>query len=156
MLSDDAFRERLEQTAARLDAWAERMRPHAHCTITRGSGYWNLCAKPFLPRACPFDLILKSDQTFSLKLDSEICENKPIDRFELFPQLVSAIEEGRVEKIETFNALTDSLVAVEMQAELAPGFDWIGCRRVVSFTPTSLSAAEQRRTYPYLAYAREV
>jgi hypothetical protein len=150
MLPDDVFRERLEQTLVQIEERVSRMRASAAVDVAATPRYWRLAVQPFFRAACPFELIVKSDQKFSLKLGGEAFEDRQIDRFELFPHLVRAIEEGQVEKISKYNALTEALVGIEIRVRLEPGWDWLGERRIAPAT-----SAEEWRTHRYLAYRRQ-
>lgn len=149
MLPDDVFRDRLEQTLVEVEKSVTNLRDCAAVEITASPRYWSVVVFPFLAAACPFELMIKADQTFSVKLAGEAFENRPVERFELFPHLVRAIEAGRVDKISKFDAMTDALLAIEMHVELAPGWDWFGERRIRPPSP-----AEEWRTHRYLAYRR--
>jgi hypothetical protein len=154
MLPDDVFRERLEKTLIELETWAGETRGSADITITASDRYWRMVVRPFFPGACPFELLIKANQTFDLVLDHETYEDKPIQRFDLFLILAKAIAEGRVERIETRNALTGILTNVAMRVELAPGWDWIGSRTVLKRFIRPLEADEEQSTYRFLPYNR--
>jgi hypothetical protein len=149
MLPDDVFRDRLEQTLVDIEAWAEKARGCAAIDIAASPKYWRMVVLPFISLACPFELLIRSDQKFGLRLANETYEDRPIERFDLFPHLVRAIEAGRAEKIEKFDAMTDALVGIAMRVGLAPGWDWIGERRL---TPPVES--EEWRTCRFLPYRR--
>jgi hypothetical protein len=149
MLPDDVFRDRLEQTLAEIEKSIASMRECATIEVKASTRYWSMAALPFQTGACPFELMVKSDQKFSLKLADEAFENRPVERFELFPQLVRAIEAGRVERISKFDAMTDALVGIEMRVELEPGWDWLAERRLASVT-----TAEEWQAHRYLPYRR--
>jgi hypothetical protein len=154
MLPNDVFRERLEQTLVELEAWAKGKRDCADIEIAASERYWKMAVVPHFPRACAFELLIDADQTFGLMLQEEIYEKRSIQRFDLFPTLVTAIAAGRVERIETRNSLTDLLLAVEMRVELADGWDWIGRRYLPVRSLSALKADEERRTYRFLPYRR--
>lgn len=149
MLPNDVFRDRLERTLVDLEAWAKATADCAEIGIAASERYWRMVVVPNADLACPFELMIKSDQKFGLKLAAETYEDRPVERFDLFPALVRAIEAGRVDEIEIFNAMTDALVGVAMRVELAPGWDWIGDRRIAPPTP-----AEEWRTRRFLPYRR--
>jgi len=149
MLPDDVFRDRLEQTLVEVEKSIANMRNCAAVDVSASPRYWSVVVLPFLAAACPFELIIKADQKFSLKLAGEAFENRPVESFELFPHLVRAVEAGHVEKISKFDAMTETLVAIEMRVELERGWDWLGERRIRPTTP-----AEEWRTHRYLAYRR--
>jgi hypothetical protein len=149
MLSTDVFRERLERTLIDIEQWAAAVGDCADVGIAASEHYWRMVVVPNVDLACPFELIIKSDQKFGLKLAAETYEGRPIERFELFPALVRAVEAGRVDRIEKYNAMTDALAGIAMRVELAPGWDWIGDRRIAPAT-----AAEEWRTHRFLPYRR--
>jgi len=154
MLPDDVFREKLEKALVELEAWAEDTRDSAEIAIAASGSYWRMAVVPVLPLACPFELLIKADQTFDISLDGEVHENKPIERLDLFLSMARAIADGRAERITTRNALTGVLLEITMRLELADGLDWIGTRQVPHRTQQQLEAAEVRRSHRYLAYRR--
>jgi len=154
MLSDDVFRDNLERTLIKLEKWADTLTDCAAIDIAAGRHYWRLSVAPFTPGACPFELLIKSDQTFSLRLDRETYEDNPVDTFEFFSQLVNAIRAGRVERIETLDSATRSLVAIETRVELSPGGEWIGHRQIAPRAQRSSDVREERRTMRFLPFRR--
>jgi len=154
MLSDDVYRDRLEKTLIELETWANSMRGSADIAIAGSDRYWRMAVSPFLPSACPFELLIKSSQTFDLALNREVYENRPVERFDLFPKLVTAVADGRVERVETRNALTGILIDVATRIELAPGWEWIGSRKVLKHFIRPLEANEERQTHRFLSYDR--
>lgn len=149
MLPNDVFRDRLERTLVDLESWAAAMADCAGIGIAASERYWRMVVVPNVDLACPFELMIRSDQKFGLKLAAETYEDRPIERFDLFPALVRAIEAGGVDNIEMFNAMTDALVGIAIRVELAPGWDWIGDRRIAPPAPT-----EEWRTRRFLPYRR--
>jgi hypothetical protein len=150
MLPDDVFRDRLEQTLLEIEAHIIKTRDVAAVDVAASARYWRIVVRPFLPQACPFELLINSDQKFSLTLVNETFENLPVERLDLFPALVRAIEAGRVDKIEMLDAKTGFLARTAMRVELAPGWDWLGEHQV---GPPADS--EEWRTHRYLAYRRQ-
>ncbi len=149
MLPDDVFRSQLEQTLVGIGALAETIRDCAAAEITASSRYWRLLVTPLFSSACPFDLLINSDQKFSLKLATENFEDRPVERFDLFPALVRAIEAGRVDRIEMLDSKTGFLARIAMRVGLAPGWDWLGEH------PVGLVAiSEEWRTNRSLPYRR--
>lgn len=149
MLPDDVFRDHLERTLIEIEAYVPKTRECAAVEVTAAAQYWRMAVIPFFPGTCPFDLIIKSDQKFSIKVDGRKFEDRPIERFDLFLKLLRAVEAGRVEKISKFNALTEELVATAMRICLEPEPDWIGEHRRLPST-----TAEEWRTHRYLPYWR--
>lgn len=149
MLPDDVFRAHLEHTLVAIEAWAGKTRDCAAIDIIASQKYWRMVVLPYVPMACPFELMLKSEQKFSLKLAGETYENRPVEHFDLFPALAHAVEAGHVERIEMLSAATDALVGIAMRVELAPGWDWMGERRIAP--PVE---SEECRTHRFLPYRR--
>jgi hypothetical protein len=149
MLPDDVFRDRLERTLVEIEAAVAKVRDFAAIDIAANPAYWRLEVVPVEAGACPFELIISADQTFSLKLANEAYEGLPIERLEFFPHLVHAVEQGHVERISKHSTLTDALVAVAMRVTLAPDWHWQRERRIVPQT-----TSEEWRTQPYLPYRR--
>jgi len=154
MLPDDVFRDRLEPTLVDLEAWANGMRDCAKIDITASQRYWRLSATPHIAGGCPFELLIKSDQTFDLSLANEVYEDRPLDRFDFLVRLVSAIAAGHVERIETRNALTGVLLGIGTRVEIEDGWDWTGDRRITPTPLPALEADEVRRTHRFLPYRR--
>jgi hypothetical protein len=154
MLPDDVYRDRLEETLVKLEDWANGMRDCAVVDIAASQRYWRMSVAPNIEGACPFELMIKSDQTFTLKLASETYESKPVGRFDLFLNLADSIVAGRVERITTRNAQTGVLLAIETHVEIRDGWDWIGERRVTPLRMPALEADEERRTHRFLPYRR--
>lgn len=154
MLSDDVYRDRLEKTLVELESWANETRASADIAIIASDKYWRMAVLPFLPSACPFELLIKADQTFDLVLNGEVYESREVERFDLFPKLAAAIAAGHVERIETRNSQTGILIDVATRVELASGWDWTGSRRVLQRFVRPLEVHEERETHRFLSYRR--
>ena len=96
MLSDDNFRKRLQHIIDALEVWAAEMEPWATIELGFTDGTWRINAVPHAETACPFEIILRPDQKFDIKVGSEIYEDRPLDALTDIPQLVRAISNGRV------------------------------------------------------------
>jgi hypothetical protein len=153
LLPDDVFRGRLEETLIELEAWANGMSDCAEVEITAAPRYWRMALAPHIAGGCPFELMIEADQTFTLRLADEIYENRPVDRFGFFLELVEAIAAGRVERIETRNALTGVRLAIATRVEIKDGWDWIGSRRLPG-SLAALEADEVRHPHRFLSYRR--
>ncbi|HET6388672.1 MAG TPA: hypothetical protein VNZ50_12180 [Hyphomicrobiaceae bacterium] len=149
MLSDDVFRDRLEQTLLEVETWAAGIRDCADVGIAASDRYWRMAVVPSENLACAFELIMHANQTFGLRLGAETYEDRPIEQMELFPALVRAIEAGHVDRIEMYNAMTAALTGVATRVELEPGWDWVGHRRISPAGP-----GEEWRTRRFLPYRR--
>lgn len=154
-LPDDVFRSRLAETIAALEDWAAAHRDCAEIEMSSGAEYWQLRAVPHMPGACPFEMLFRTNQTFSLNLASEIYEDRRIDRFEFFAMFARAVTRGDVERIETLSALTGAREMIEMRVSLEDGWAWIGERRIAPRLPRKLDGAETRRVRRFLSYRRD-
>lgn len=85
MLPNDVFRDRLERTLIDLEAWAKATADCAEIGIAASERYWRMVVVPNADLACPFELMIKSDQKFGLKLAAETYDDRPIERLDLFP-----------------------------------------------------------------------
>lgn len=150
--AEDAFRADLAATISALETWAWQTRDAADIEMATGTEFWKMAVAPRTAGACPFELLLRTDQTFSLRLDLETYEDRPVETFSFFADLVRALAAGRVERIETLNAMTATLERIEMRVIPERGKEWIGERAlgVKAIVP----AAEERRTRRFLAYRR--
>lgn len=149
MLPDDVFRDRLEQTLVEIETHVANTREWAVVEVAASPRYWRMAVLPFFPGACPFELMIKADQKFSLKLAEHAFEDRRLESFDLFPNLIRAVEAGHVEKISKFNAMTEKLVAVAMRVDLSPDSHWSGEHRLLPPVPS-----EEWRTHRYLPYCR--
>jgi len=154
MLPDDVFRERLEQTLMGLEAWAESTRDVASVNISASPHYWRMAVVPETEGACPFELLLKSTQTFGLKLGEEVYENERIEDFSIFSKIVHAVADGQVALVEIFNAQTELLLGLATKVVLSDGTTWMRERRVTPRPMPALEILEERRDRWYLPYRR--
>lgn len=154
MLSDDVFRHQLEKTIAELEAFAATARDVADIDISAAPAYWRMTASPRISGACPFDLVLQADQRFNLRLADEVYTDRLIEDLAMFPNLARAIAAGGAERIETLNAFTGTLEAIEIRIEQEDGAElWSGSRWLRPNAAASQDAQE-RRTQRFLPYRR--
>ncbi len=153
-LPDDVFRERLAETIAALEAWAAANRDCADIEMSNGIDYWRIRALPRMVGACPFELLFRTNQTFSLNLASEVYEDRRIDRFDFFVMFVRAVARGDVDRIETLSAQTGAREMIEMRVSLEDGWAWIGERRVSARAQRKLDGTETRKVRRFLSYRR--
>ena len=64
------------------------------------------------------------------------------------------VREGRVERIETRNAMTDALETIEMRVLLEDGWAWVGERRIGARAPRKIETQGIARVERYLPYRR--
>ncbi|MEQ1672205.1 MAG: hypothetical protein ABL893_15225 [Hyphomicrobium sp.] len=154
MFSDDVYRNKLATVIDVLEAWARDTRDAAAIETSVTSAYWKMQVKPGTPGACPFELLLRADQRFNVRIGDEVYENKPVDQFEFFPMLVRAIERGNVERVAISSALTGALDAIETRVTLEDGWAWIGERRVGPRGLNRHDGAQVQRVKRFLPYRR--
>lgn len=153
-LPDDAYRARLAATIEELERWAADLRDAADIVTTPHSAFWRIESTPHMPGACDFTALFSASQTFSLIVAGEFYEDRPIDRFELFPMIARAMSAGRVERIHTLSALTNSVKTIETRIELEDGWAWVGERRIGPYGRREGDASEERRVRRFLPYRR--
>jgi hypothetical protein len=149
MLSDDVFRDRLEQVLIEIETYVAGIRDCAAVDVVASLRYWRMIVVPQVPGACPFELIIKADQTFSIRLADQTFEDRPVDEFDLFLKLLRAVEAGHVDKILKFDATTEELIAIAMRVNLTPDLDWFCEHRLAP-----AAATEEWRAHRYLPYCR--
>lgn len=124
MLSDDVFRAHLQSTTADLARWAESVRDVAAVSVAEGPGFWKLTASPHTWGACPFELLLRTDQKLDITLARETYEDRPVPPLDSLPALVRAIGEGRVIERHWRSLDTGALAVVETIVTPAMGEPW--------------------------------
>lgn len=154
MFSDDVYRKELGEIITELEDWARAYGDCADISIAMTPAYWKLSAIPKISGACPFELLLRSDQKFDLQIAGEVYEDKPVDMFAFFPMLVRAIGAGDVDRIAICSALTGAVEAIETRVTLEDGWAWIGERRVAPRTARKLDGATEQRCHRFLPYRR--
>ena len=96
MLSDDAFRRELDTVVTALRGWVDANRHRARATEETTAHYWRLAVDPIAEGACRFELVLRADRLYDIVMGGETYEDRSIDRFDLFAEILTAIGEGRV------------------------------------------------------------
>ncbi|MFO7296786.1 MAG: hypothetical protein DIU63_12340 [Proteobacteria bacterium] len=96
MPHDDSFRKHLHHIITALEAWAKEMRPWADIEIDRIDGAWRLSATPRVSTACPFEIVLRSDRRYDIRIGNEVYVDRSLDALTDIPQLVRSIANGRV------------------------------------------------------------
>lgn len=113
MISNDAYRSRLQATITTLQYWAPSIADVASVEESEASDHWRIEARPHLANACPFELILRVDRHYSIMVGGEIYEDRPIPSLDLFVPLLDAIVSGAVLQRRWFSTATATLRAVE-------------------------------------------
>lgn len=96
MPPDEITRKQLQHVITALEAWAKEMRPWADIEYGPINGAWRISAVPNVPTACPFEIVLRPDRKYDIRIGDETYEDQPFDALTDIPQLVRAIASGRV------------------------------------------------------------
>jgi len=124
MLADEKFRTRLNATIMTLRAFAEGLSDVARFELTESVVAWRLSMAPNAPSACPFELVLRSDQQYDIAIATEVFEDRRIEDVEIFPRLAEAIADGRVMIRRFASAATGIDHSREVVVTLADGRQW--------------------------------
>ncbi len=154
MHADDVFRARLNEVITELEQWGHAQRDVATIESAAAAAFWEMAVTPNLKGACPFGVLFRPDQRFTLALGDEIYEDKPFDRFDFFIMLARAVAAGKIDMLETRSALTGTLEKIETRVELEDGWAWIGERRIGGRAVRKTDAAQEVRTRRFLPYRR--
>jgi hypothetical protein len=126
MLSDDVFRNKLQQTIASLEYWTGDIASAARIERAETDTAWRLCLMPEAPNACPLELILRADQHFDITVGDETYEDQRIESLDLFLPLLKAVSGGQVVTRTWRSAATDQKQETETIVTLADGRVWQG------------------------------
>ena len=154
MFPDDVYRRHLGEIIAALETWAHDNRDVARIETASTPSFWKVNVNPHVRGACPFELLLRSDQRFNVAIGDEVYEDNPVGNFDFFAKLAGAIVRGHVERVDFLNALTGALDMIETRVTLDDGWAWIGERRIGQRSATRLESGQELRTRPYLPYRR--
>lgn len=154
MTSDDVFRARLESTIASLRYWVPQIADTARIEEAQAPGFWKIMVTPHVAGACPFELMLRSNQSFGLVVDRETYENLAAGTFNAFVPLVEAISEGRVIERQIVSAATGELRRVSMIVDLPDGQSWEVGRDVGPPLETDQGLELENRDRHFLPYRR--
>lgn len=154
MTSDDVFRARLESTIASLRYWVPQIADTARIEEAQAPGFWKIMVTPHVAGACPFELMLRSNQSYGLVVDCETYENLPSGTFNAFVPLVEAISEGRVIERQLVSAATGELLRVSMIVDLPDGTLWEAGREVGPAVEPVNGLALENRDRHFLPYRR--
>lgn len=124
MIAEDVFRSRLQATIASLRYWVPAIADAARIEQTEGHDFWKLSVSPTVAAACPFELMLRTDQFFDLAIAAETFEDQPVSSLDFFLPLVEAIATGRVIQRKTVSAATAVPLSLETRITFADGTVW--------------------------------
>lgn len=153
MLSDDAYRREIDAVIAELEARAAAFEAVTEMLVERNALYWRMAIAPYVPGACRFELVLRSDRRFDVVIGGETYEDRQVDRFDLFVPLLEAVSEGRVITRHWLQAGTGALHTIETIVDLG-GISFTAERRIAP--PTSRATRETciARDRHWLPYRR--
>jgi len=124
MHADDIYRTKLQATVAALKYWLPEINDTARVSEISDVDYWKIAVEPKVPGACPFELMLRTDQRHDLIIAGEVFEDQPTTTLDLFVPLVDSIAEGRVVQRRTVSAATGAPVALRTIITLPDGHVW--------------------------------
>lgn len=151
MLPDDVYRSRQEAAIAGLRYWAPTVSDVASISESEGNGFWKISVTPDAANACPFELVLRSDQRHDLVIAGETFEDLPTKSLDVFVPLADAISQGRVVQCHWQSAATGAATAIETIVTLPDGREWSSARmltRLASDNPDGVVAVT-RHFVPY-------
>ena len=121
LLSDDAYRAKLEQTIASLMAWTGFVADVARIEEAASGTGWRLALAPRSPQACPVEIVLRADQQYDVTIAGETYADHPVSSLDMFLPLVEAITDGRVVKRRVSSSVTGLARSVSTLVTLADG-----------------------------------
>lgn len=124
MIADDVYRSRLQATIASLRYWVPTIADQAHVEQVDGHQAWKLSVRPNDHPACPFELVLRTDQHYDIAVAGETFEDLPVQSLDAFLPLVEAIAAGRVVQRRTESVMTGAPLSVETRVMLKDGSIW--------------------------------
>ena len=128
MISDDAYRAKLQQTIAEIRAWKGFIADVARYEEYETDSAWGVALTPRTPGACPIELVLRNDQRFDITIGGETYEDVAIASLDLFLPMIQAVAEGRVITRFAASAATGLLRDVSTLVTLADGSVFTKCR----------------------------
>lgn len=154
MLPDDVFRSRLQSTITALRYWAPSVADAARLQEVENSDYWKIVVAPAVASACPFELILHSDQRYDVAIAGETYESRPIESFEWFVPFAEAIAEGNVVQRQWISRLTGLERSAETLVTMPNGGIWCEARGAPQKMPTLDDDGTELRERRFLPYRR--
>lgn len=151
MLPDDVYRSRLQAAIEGLRYWIPTVSDVANVAEREGEGYWKIQVTPAAANACPFELVLRTDQRHDLVIGGETFEDLPTRSLDVFVPLAEAIAEGRVMQCRWLSAATGAQTAIETIVTLSDGREWSSARMLTPLASDHPDAviAKARHFVPY-------
>lgn len=129
MLSEDVYRSRLQTTIASLKYWVPTIIDVANVNETETDEFWKLNVSPKVAGACPFEILLRSDQHYDMLVAGEAYESLPMESFDLFLKLAQAICDGNVVQRLSHSTATGKPTGIATIVRLPGGEEWQHGRR---------------------------
>jgi hypothetical protein len=124
MLSDDVYRSQLQAAFANLKRVAAPLADVAHIDVAETPHFARLSLLPNAVGACAVEIMLRADQLYDIALSTEFYEDCPIERFDLFEPLITAVIRGDVLQRREISIATGTERAVETVVSLPGGVRW--------------------------------
>ena len=153
MIATDSYRAQLHATIAALRYWAPGLRPAAEIEDEESASHWRLAARPHVANACAFELVLQPAPRFDILVGDEAYEDVPLESFDLFLPLLTAIAQGRLVQRTAVSRNTGAWRTIETLVTMADGTIWRG-ERVNEALAHALAPVQcmllERHFVPYL------
>lgn len=154
MLSDDVFRSKLQATIESLRYWAPSVADAAKIEESGTADYWKFTVSPKVAGACPFELLLSSNQLYDFMIAGELYEDRPVVSLDLFLPLVEGITQGRVVQRRWVSLQTGAVRQIETIVSLANGREWRDSRAIDGLEKAIDAEATEKEDRHFLAYQR--
>lgn len=154
MVSDDVYRSRLELMVASLRYWVPQIKDVARVETVEADDYFRLTVAPGIFNACPFELVLRSDQHHDWSIAGETYEDLKVTSFDTFLPMVEAITEGNVVQRRWFSAVTGTERRVETIVTLEDGRFWLDGRTLPGAPAHEINGALIRLDHQFVPYHR--
>ena len=154
MLSDDAYRSKLQLTMASLQAWTGFVADVARVEATQDGTSCRLALTPHCAHACPVALVLRADQHYDITIAGETYANRPLASLDLFLPLIEAITEGSVVTRHVSSSVTGLARGVSTVVTLPDGRVFADGGLDPVAAPDPAGQLETRDTH-YLPYRRQ-
>lgn len=124
MIADDAYRHGLQGIVEGLRYWVPAIADVAHIAEDGGADFWHLNITSRMPGGCPFEMLLRHDQTYDMVIAGETYEYLPVPSLAMFLPMAEAIIDGRVVQRHWISRQTGARHAIETLVFLSDGSTW--------------------------------
>lgn len=154
LAGDSAGHARVQEAIAALRYWVPSIADVAHVEESENADGWRLRLRPQLPGTSPFELVLRSDQTFDLKIAGEHYEGQTVPSLDILVPLAEAISAAHVIQRCSFTLATGALCLVETVVRLGNGSVWTGSRRIPPIADVTPPDGIECKELCFLPYRR--